>query len=299
MLYYREKIILSLLEEFGYFLGKTQLQKYLFLFTRMQKEPSYDFIPYNYGCFSFQANKDLEHLQKDRIINKEEGWKLISTNKTYKDMLNNEDRKILYQVRKNYKDLNTNNLVKKVYLYYPYYTIFSTIKDEILSKIEQDNINKIIENNYNINETATTLFTIGYEGISFENYLNKLIENNIKVLIDVRRNPFSHKYGFSKNILASIVTKIGIKYIHIPELGIVAEKRQKLETLDDYCALFDDYESTLPSKHIYLEKILEYLDKYNRVALTCFEKDVRMCHRTRIKDYIINNLQTDLAVIEL
>lgn len=299
MLYYREKIILSLLEEFDNSLGKTQLQKYLFLFTRMQQEPSYDFIPYNYGCFSFQATKDLEHLQKDKLISLDEEWTLSPVKKPYKDMLTNEDRQILFKIRKNYKQLSTRELVRQVYMNYPYYTIHSTIKDDVLSKAEQQSIDRIIDENYNMNDMNTVLFTIGYEGISFETYINQLIQNNIKVLIDVRRNPFSHKYGFSKNILASVVNKLGIKYVHMPELGIVTEKRKKLETLDDYKVLFDEYETTLPGKEVYLNKILQYINDYGRVALTCFEKNVEMCHRTRIKNYILNNLQSDFAVVEL
>ncbi|WP_348602891.1 DUF488 family protein [Bartonella tribocorum] len=43
-------------------------------------------------------------------------------------------------------------------------------------------------------------FTIGYEGKSLENYLNCLLENNIKILCDVRKNPISRKYGFSKRL---------------------------------------------------------------------------------------------------
>ena len=299
MLYYREKIILSLLEEFDNYLGKTQLQKYLFLFTRMQQEPSYDFIPYNFGCFSFQANKDLENLQKDKLVSDDDGWKLTSSSKVYKDMLTNDDRKILFKIRKNYKQLSKNNLVRYVYLNYPYYTIHSTIKDDVLTKDEQSSINRVIENEYNLNDTTSVLFTIGYEGISFETYINKLIQNNIKVLIDVRKNPFSHKYGFSKNTLATVVTKLGIKYVHIPALGIVTEKRQKLETLEDYRVLFDEYETTLPSKHTELQKIIQYMNDYGRVALTCFEKNVEMCHRTRIKDYIKHNLQNNITVVEL
>lgn len=299
MLYYREKIILSLLEEFDNTLGKTQLQKYLFLFTRMQQEPSYDFIPYNYGCFSFQANKDLEHLQKDKLISLDEEWILSPSKKPYKDMLTNEDRQTLFKIRKNYKQLSTHDLVRQVYLNYPYYTLKSTIKDEVLSNEEQQSINKFIDENYSLNDTDSVLFTIGYEGISFETYINKLIQNNIKVLIDVRKNPFSHKYGFSKGTLAPVVNKLGIKYLHIPELGIVTEKRKKLETLEDYQILFDEYETTLPNKEAYLNIIIEYMSKYGRVALTCFEKNVEMCHRTRIKNYIVNNLQSNTTVVEL
>jgi len=64
MLYYRRKILLALIEAFGGHLTAKQLQKYLFLFTRKQEEKAFDFIPYYYGCFSFQANQDIMTLAK-------------------------------------------------------------------------------------------------------------------------------------------------------------------------------------------------------------------------------------------
>lgn len=299
MLYYREKIILSLLEEFNYSLSKTQLQKYLFLFTRMQKEHSYNFVPYFYGCYSFQATKDLEHLQKENLVNDEGSWILNPVKKLYKDMLNDDDRMVLFKIRKHFKNLTSDNLIRHVYLEYPFYTINSTIKEKMLSKEEINNLDEIVSSEYNLDDETTTLFTIGYEGLSIEQYLNKLIQNNIKLLLDVRKNPFSHKYGFSKNLLENFTHKFGIKYIHIPSLGIVSDKRKELETLSDYQSLFNEYEETLKDKHSDLNNILKYINQYGRVALTCFEKDVEMCHRTRIKNYIINNLQTDLKVVEL
>lgn len=63
------------------------------------------------------------------------------------------------------------------------------------------------------------LFTIGYEGSSLDGYLNRLIKNNVRTLIDLRRNPLSRKYGFSKKTLAETVKKLGIDYVHIPELA--------------------------------------------------------------------------------
>ena len=42
------------------------------------------------------------------------------------------------------------------------------------------------------------LFTIVYEGKNIEEYVQVLEENMVKVVVDVRRNPVSRKYGFSK-----------------------------------------------------------------------------------------------------
>ena len=62
MLYKRQKRLLALLEIFGGNLKNTDLQKYLFLFTRLEEAKSYHFVPYKYGCFSFQAYDDRRKL---------------------------------------------------------------------------------------------------------------------------------------------------------------------------------------------------------------------------------------------
>ena len=47
----------------------------------------------------------------------------------------------------------------------------------------------------------------------------------IGLLCDVRKNPLSRKFGFSKKKLKHITETVGIKYVHIPELGIESDKR--------------------------------------------------------------------------
>lgn len=62
------------------------------------------------------------------------------------------------------------------------------------------------------------------------------------MLCDVRRNPWSRKYGFSKSTLSNACEGVGIRYEHLPELGIVSDARRNLETQADYDALFAHYE---------------------------------------------------------
>lgn len=129
------------------------------------------------------------------------------------------------------------------------------------------------------------LFTLGYEGLSIEGYLLKLIENNVHVLCDVRRNAMSMKYGFAKSTLARNCDKMGIQYVHIPGLGIESGQRKDLKTRQDYLDLFEDYEAkTLPKTGAEQASILELLASKRRVALTCFEADHTLCHRSRVAD---------------
>ena len=91
------------------------------------------------------------------------------------------------------------------------------------------------------------------------------------------------KYGFSKAILQKACEGVGIKYIHIPALGIESENRKALNTQEDYDRLFEAYEQTsLKQNWDALLYVRSVLDKEKRVCLTCFEKDPRQCHRTRV-----------------
>ena len=139
------------------------------------------------------------------------------------------------------------------------------------------------------NDLELAFFTIGYEGLSLESYLNKLLDSNVRLLCDIRKNAFSQKYGFSKSELSDALGKVGISYQHIPSLGIVSEKRQQLNTDQDYKQLFDEYEQeTLINQQASLDKLVELLHQYKRIAITCFEADVYHCHRSRVAKSLSN-----------
>jgi len=279
MFYYRRKIILALLQKFHGELLSTPLQKYLFLLTRLQKNKSFDFIPYKFGCYSLQANYDLTVLEKMGYVTREQNknavsWKLVS-NDDFMGAIKSEDLSCLNSVHRTFSEYRTNDLIKHTYLNYPFWAINSTILDDVLSEEERT---KVQQQKKQSNEN--TLFTIGYEGVSLEMYINKLILNDIKVLCDVRKNSYSQKWGFSKATLQDACEMVGIKFIHIPQLGIESNKRRELNVLSDYKRLFASYDAiTLVENDKYLLELAGIISTNHRVALTCFEKDVQMCHR--------------------
>jgi uncharacterized protein (DUF488 family) len=90
----------------------------------------------------------------------------------------------------------------------------------------------------------------------------------------------SRKYGFSKGTLSKVCEGVGIRYEHLPELGIASEQRQALHTQADYDALFAEYErESLPRQRAALDKIRGWVAAGERVALTCFERLLQECHR--------------------
>ncbi|MEA5080605.1 MAG: DUF488 family protein [Dysgonamonadaceae bacterium] len=276
-----------------------QLQKYLFLFTRKQAIKSFDFVPYHYGCFSFQANQDILTLTKYGYFNISETdngrfYELIK-NDGFINMLKPDDKKKLLEVKEQFGKLTQTNLIRYTYQKYPYYAIKSTIATDILNSSE------IIEIERQKRHFADKqLFTIGYEGISLETYINKLIINDVNVLCDVRKNAYSQKYGFSKKTLELACKGVDIEYIHLPDLGIVSDKRKELRTQADYDVLFDEYKKTiLVNNFASLLFIRNLLDKGKRVALTCFENNPKQCHRSCVANSLMQlpNIDYELKML--
>ncbi len=103
----------------------------------------------------------------------------------------------------------------------------------------------------------------------------------------VRKNALSMKYGFSKSTLKKMCENVGIKYVHIPELGINSEYRTELKSQDDYDILFEFYKSeNLTNTTSFQQIVLNYIKEYKRVAITCFEAEICQCHRKPLAEAI-------------
>ncbi|MEI8134912.1 MAG: DUF488 domain-containing protein [bacterium] len=258
-----------------------------------QEKRSFEFVPYKFGCFSFVSYVDHRILIRDGFLDNTEKWKL-STSLSSSISLKPEDSALLSSFSQNYKMLRGHDLIRYVYTRYPYYAINSEIADKYLSEDEQSQVRQSVTTDSN-----DTLFTIGYEGKSPEGYFNTLIKNNVHLLCDVRRNPISMKYGFSKSQLSRIAGDLGIEYRHIPELGIASEKRKNLYHASDYVSLFDEYAKDLDSKKEYLNRVKSLIKESSRVALTCFESTPGMCHRHKITDSLSSSLLWNIPIIHL
>lgn len=279
-MYYRRKVLLALVEVFGGSLGKTDCEKLLFLFCKNAQRNYYDFFPYQYGGFSIMSYYDKNVLMKEGLLKAEDDFALATDNK-YLGLLKPEDKKVLSTLAKEVK-VRGDQLIKKIYLEYPSYTVRSKISSRLLSSEERNQVSTF----WNFDESPC-LFTLGYEGLSIDAFLNILITNNLHALIDVRNNPYSMKYGFSYPGIQNNMERVGITYYHIPELGIPSELRKGLGTKESYTNLFTYYEEKILPCHLdQIERIKLLVQKHSRVALTCFEGDYQFCHRHKITDLL-------------
>lgn len=290
----RQRFLLSFLKHAEHNLEKLAFQKLLFLYQEESGYRFYDFIPYHYGCYSFQASYDLEILEKQGWIRLDKNTVKIQDTPEYIDGINEaylSDIKAFMQAR---NVLSTKQLLQFVYEQHPFYAINSRILESVLGHAA---LHSVYEVKAGFESATPGLFTIGYEGVSVERYINTLLKNGIKLLCDIRHNPLSRKFGFSKNSLRSLLPKTGVQYVHIPELGIISSKRSSLETENDYEVLFAEYEQNLCKKTESLTRVYELFKKHGRVALTCFEKEATRCHRHYLGQYIGRKYQLEVSEI--
>jgi hypothetical protein len=279
-IYKRQQFLLAFIQQLNDDVSVTDLQKLVFLYLRQKhNDDYYDFVPYRFGSYSFQLAQDINVLRSQGHLSAD--TQRIVPIRRVKSL----------EIDANFvESLRGKPLIKKVYQEYPYYAINSEIAKNIL---DTQALQRIDEERGNLKKNEQMLFSIGYEGKNLEKFFNMLLKKDVKLLCDVRKNPISHKFGFSKGMLQIVTERIGIAYIHFPELGIETQKRQCLQGLRDYEVLFSEYENELIGKKVALTALYDLLIKNKRIALMCFERDPNYCHRTRIKNYMTKNFKVE------
>jgi len=272
-----ERAILALLATRHRPYSKTRLVKVMFLLHKesglADTYPLYDFLPYKYGPFSFTLYRELARLSSN-------GWvvgdrlQLSKARKTEAiqeiGKLPSRVRHAVLRIETEYGKSSDSHLLGKVYTDYPEYTFMSEDGKKACTRP--------------IAEPA--IYTIGYEGKSVDAFLNVVLQTGIRRLVDVRNNPVSRKWGFSKTSLSNLCERLDLEYVHMPQLGIQSPRRRCLKTLDDYNRLLDEYEHhDIPRRMEAVARLRQMMEE-KASALVCMEADPSMCHRGRLADVL-------------
>ena len=116
-------------------------------------------------------------------------------------------------------------------------------------------------------------FTIGYAGRTFEAFVALLRQQDVEVIVDVRRFPRSKYPEFRQEFLARELPKRGIAYRHIGELGGFRGEYEKYMQ----SAAFDQG----------VQKLLALMER-KRCCVMCMERNSVYCHRRFIGQYLVD-----------
>jgi len=127
------------------------------------------------------------------------------------------------------------------------------------------------------------LFTIGYEQAKPVAVLMELKRAKVDLVVDTRAVAASRRPGFSKRQLAASLDEAGIAYIHLQKLGTPAEGRQaaRAGNLDTLWRIYDAHMKTAHAREA-LDELLALIKSGKRIALLCYCRDPKACHRSCI-----------------
>lgn len=290
----RQKTILALLLQMDKPLKPTVFVKLMFLLRQEmplnELFPFYDFLPYRYGPFSFCLYRELSGLRMDGYILPDD--KRISLCEDATDSIKKRIKELpaaaceaVSRIIGRYGNMSASRtlFLKDIYARYPWYATRSelrSLREEVMVCGEV--------------AAAPAVYTTGYEGKSVDAFFDGLMRKGIKAVIDVRANPLSRCYGFSKKKFAEIAQNLGIGYRHVPSLGIPSEYRRDLSDFNSYQRLMERYErELLPCRKDEVIKIGISMKK-TATVLMCLERDYRCCHRSRLAEAV--SLVTGLEV---
>jgi uncharacterized protein (DUF488 family) len=127
------------------------------------------------------------------------------------------------------------------------------------------------------------LYTIGYEQAKPAAVLDQLKRAKVQLLVDTRAVAASRRPGFSKRQLAAALDEADIAYIHLQKLGTPSEGRTAARS-GDIDALWRIYDKHIKTKDAQdaLDELIALIKSGKRIALLCYCRDPKTCHRSRI-----------------
>ncbi|MDT4763235.1 DUF488 domain-containing protein [Sphaerochaeta sp. PS] len=262
------------------------LHKVMFLFQKASDKRHYSFIPNKFGCYSLTLHDDQVALIKKKFLIEEKGnspfESNISINRSLLDTvsipLKKEDSRILDKVILAYQMKTEQELIDLTYRMEPIYGIRSMILDRFPP--DDPFLVTVASIKEEIAQTPRALYTIGYEGLSIDGFIQELLVRNITCLVDVRKNAFSMRREFCKKNLEEALGEAGIRYISMPDVGIPSNNRKELLHAGKKIELFAWYQKKiLPKCTTHSDEIADLLRAEN-VVLMCYEKNPADCHRS-------------------
>ena len=267
--------------------SRLRLVKLLFLVAQERPEvprvARFEFVPYLHGPFSFTLYHEVGSLVRDGHL-KEQGdtLSLTSLGKSEADKAGTELWSAIDRTARAHAGQDHEALLADVYARYPWYTLNAEREERRATEPPV---------------AASAVYTVGYEGRSLDGLLDLLLRKGIRRLVDVRSNPVARRFGFHKSTLARTCPKVGVEYVHVPEVGVPSAWRADLDSPSAYGALFDRYEAEVIPEAEAAMKRLEALLEEAPSAMMCKEADPACCHRTTLARALA--ARTGLPAVEL
>lgn len=129
------------------------------------------------------------------------------------------------------------------------------------------------------------IYSVGYEGLTVEALIDRLVGSKVTTLVDVRLNPSSRRPGWSRKSLTASLEGAGITYVHEKLLGNPPENRDSFRKGDGEEGRAAMRALLAHGSAPALDRLVD-LARDGRVAVLCVERERERCHRQVVTDMV-------------
>jgi uncharacterized protein (DUF488 family) len=125
------------------------------------------------------------------------------------------------------------------------------------------------------------LYTLGYQSLSGQLYLQSLVNAGVGIVIDVRENAWSQRPDFIKSNLRRVLATADIDYYHLRAAGNPSSNRKNARSARECLSRYRKHLRGHADCLAELLALVREADSRGRPAcLTCYERDSANCHRS-------------------
>lgn len=129
------------------------------------------------------------------------------------------------------------------------------------------------------------IYSVGYEGMSVDALVERLVGSKVTTLVDVRLNPSSRRPGWSRKALSASLNEAGISYVHEKLLGNPPENRDSFRKGDGKEGRETMRKMLSNGSAPALGRLVD-LASGDRVAVLCVERERVRCHRQVVTEMV-------------
>ncbi len=163
--------------------------------------------------------------------------------------------------------------------------------------------NEVKRREVTMKATTKKLYTIGYQGLSWREFIALLKQHNIDVVADVRATARSRTREYNLRYLRDGLEAEGIAWVHFPRLGIPTARRKRFRERALLLKVYD--EDILPSQiacrtapNDWARLNAWLANKDLTICLLCMEANPATCHRSVLAERLQEIIQ-GLEVVHL
>lgn len=226
----------------------------------------YHFVQFHHGRDSFLLTRDWSLLSKLGLALEHDSqhFSLTKEGREYASNIDEGEMQLVDNLHSDCSLMSTNSIAPNV--------------DDSNGWYASNSEREIVRNGHVADDPLKSFYSVGYQSLTIDAFLNLLMQCGVQNLVDTRFTPTSRVYGFHTSTLAELCKRVGIGYISEPLLGVPRHERPVRRTVGGSNRFEMTYADVLHRNRDAVMRVAA-LTKSKSTALMCYEADVDDCHR--------------------